>query len=267
MNLQISNSEDIGVRPDLLWVDVDLIKVDASYQREENETHVHSILKNFNWRYFQPVTLAHRPDDSFLVVDGQHRVAAAKMHPAITKIPALIFNSDGEAKDEAMTFVEINGKRKGITPIEKFHAKLAAGDVDALALKNSMDKLDCFVAEYKGHKGPNVTNAVVACTKAVKRCGAKNFEAAIRTLRQTWPNELDVLRSVLVTSLSELYRFNENMDEFHMSTELKKLGMAELFSLTRSLVKLGGGGIKSIAQVLVKTYNKTASKDNQIKEF
>ncbi|NRA86447.1 MAG: ParB N-terminal domain-containing protein [Rhizobiales bacterium] len=265
MKLELKNSENVGELPELGWVNVDLIKVDRAYQREESEKHVNDILKNFNWRNFQPVTLALRSDDTFNVVDGQHRVAAAKLHPQITEVPALVFKSHDEVKGEAKTFVEINSKRKGISAVEKHIAAIAAEDPESLALNIALEEVNCIVARYTGDKGLNVVVAVTACKKSIKQHGVKNFKAAVRTLRQAWPTDIDVLRAVLITSLSHIYKYNPEMDEFHMAAELKKHGMAELFNLARALIKMRGGGTAlSLKQVIVDLYNKTMPRDGQI---
>lgn len=266
MRLDLRNSEDIGKTPDLVWVDVNLIKVDKNYQREENAKHVDNIVKHFNWRKFQPVTLAQRPDGSFNVVDGQHRVAAAKLHPRVIDIPALIFESSGEIVDEANIFVEVNSNRRGITPIEKHIAAVAAQKPESLGLNAALAAVGCQVADYKGHKGGNVTNAVAACMGAIRKNGEDSFKSAIRTLRQAWPTDIDVLRAGLINSLSTLYNHNQEMDEFHMAVELKKHGMAETFNLSRALIKMGGGNMSSLMQVMVNLYNQTAPNNRQIRK-
>jgi hypothetical protein len=75
-------NRNVGELPELTWVDVDLIDVDESYQRDADGRRVGRILESFRWDHFGAVVLARKPDGRFAVTDGQHRVKAAKLHPS-----------------------------------------------------------------------------------------------------------------------------------------------------------------------------------------
>lgn len=51
-------NREIGARPELQWVSVDLIDVDSNYQREVKPQLVDRILKKFSWAKFGAIVLS-----------------------------------------------------------------------------------------------------------------------------------------------------------------------------------------------------------------
>jgi len=120
---------DPGEVPVLDWLDTQTIDVDARYQRGLDEARVERILASFAWDSFGAIVVA-PAGDRYHCIDGQHRLEAAKRHPKIAHVPAVIITSRA-VEGEAATFVTVNRDRKNVSQLEMYWAELAAGNPEA----------------------------------------------------------------------------------------------------------------------------------------
>lgn len=123
-----------GVPPSIEWVQVQDLLVDGDYQRsiesEASQRLIAAIAAHWDWRLCMPLAVSRRGDGRY-VIDGQHRLAAARLRPDIPHLPCCIATYEGPA-DEAAMFVAANRARRAINRLDDFHAALVAGDEDAL---------------------------------------------------------------------------------------------------------------------------------------
>ena len=127
-------STDLGPSPTLDWIPVAKLSVDRRYQRElgdKNRAHINRIVREFNWLFFQPICVAPAATGGgYLVIDGQHRLEAAKKHPLIDKLPCYVVAAP-DVQKQAEAFVALNARRIGITRLHRFWAAEASGDATA----------------------------------------------------------------------------------------------------------------------------------------
>lgn len=129
-----------GSLPVLQYCTPAQLAVDPSYQRElDASSHklIAAIAAGWDWNLFQPLVVAQRLDRSLWVVDGQHRLEAARLRGDVEQLPCVIF-MPGDPADEAEVFVQLNTKRRPLSAYALFNAGLAAGDEQALALDTLM---------------------------------------------------------------------------------------------------------------------------------
>jgi hypothetical protein len=129
-----------GTMPVLQFCTPAQLKVDPSYQREldrDSRKLIGRIAKGWDWNLFQPLVVARRHDGTMYVVDGQHRLEAARLRGDVQQLPAVIFYP-ADPTDEASVFVELNAQRRPLTAYALFNAALAAGDEQALSLDGIM---------------------------------------------------------------------------------------------------------------------------------
>lgn len=107
----------IGNMPSLQWCRLDQLQVDDAYQRSidtpGSQSMIRTIARNWNWDLCQPLFVARRSDTRLYVVDGQHRLAAARMRSDIDQLPCIVSLTDGPAQ-EASLFSEFNRHRRSI---------------------------------------------------------------------------------------------------------------------------------------------------------
>lgn len=135
-NSVVEPSADVGALPGLRWIDKNLIEVDRRYQREisfHGVRHINGILRDFQWRYFQVITVTPGKNGKFMAIDGQHRWRAAMRHPKVSNLPCVVIE-EVDMQQQAKVFEVMNGKRLAISALQRFHVGVAAGDPKAMRI-------------------------------------------------------------------------------------------------------------------------------------
>ena len=121
----------IGNMPSLQWCRLDQLEIDDAYQRSidtpGSQSMIRTIARHWNWDLCQPLFVARRADAHLYVVDGQHRLAAARMRFDIDQLPCIVSMTDGAAQ-EARLFSEFNRRRRPPSQLDLYFADLAAGE-------------------------------------------------------------------------------------------------------------------------------------------
>jgi hypothetical protein len=123
-----------GPAPQLMWVSIDELSIDLSYQREigkRGAQNIRQIAENFDWSKFAPIIVAPKEGGGYAIVDGQHRCRAALLR-GIERVPCQVVQAD-RAK-QAQAYAAVNGNVTQTTPQQLYHARLAAGDPQALLI-------------------------------------------------------------------------------------------------------------------------------------
>jgi ParB-like nuclease domain len=258
-------SSVIGAKPDLLWVPVDKIRVDHNYQRDIRSPRVRQILREFNWSQFQPVMLAEQSDGTFTVFDGQHRVAAARLHPAVSEVPAAVVRLDG-SQAEAAAFLGVNVNRTAVGTVEKFWAGIEAGDASMVRVRDVLARAGCEVIQAHGIKAAaNRTHAVTAIERAIRSYGEQAVVLACETLSSAWSKDTNALRGVFISALARLFHNNKGViQKDRMRIKLASSDSKAMASAAEMLRKIGGGDAAlNLSKAIVEIYNKGLSQ-NQI---
>lgn len=132
----ITRPETYGPAPDLRWLPIERLVVDPAYQRDLNKQsarHIRSIVERFDWRLFSAVIVSPVPGGHFAIVDGQHRTTAAALC-GIDSVPCQVIQAD--AGMQARAFEAINGKVILVSKLAQYKASLAAGDPEALQIRD-----------------------------------------------------------------------------------------------------------------------------------
>lgn len=257
-------SADLGEKPSLQWVPVDQIRVDHNYQRELRPGRVAQILRDFNWAHFQPVMLAEQEDGTFTVFDGQHRVAAARAHPAVQEVPAAVVRLE-QSRDEAGAFLGVNVNRTAVSTVEKYHAGIEAGDAAMMAICAVLEEAGCEVIAAIGVKpAANRTSAVTAVGRAIKTYGDAAVTEACKTLVEAWPKDTGALNGVMIQALARIYRNNRRfISRDRMASKLRSKDRKILTADAETIRKIGGGDAAlNISKALVEIYNKGLQRDH-----
>lgn len=177
--------------PSYDWVKPSDLYVDESYQRPLSEDRVWQIATTFTWRLFNPLWISDRGTKMY-VVDGRHRLAAASILGAklIPQIP-IERRRMASVEEEAITFVELQEKRRKITSAQRFAAKLVARDPHALILQSLIRKHGFKVrSESFGGSALNAPKdeiTAVGTLEKIYRAGGKTrVDSVLAVIREAW---------------------------------------------------------------------------------
>jgi hypothetical protein len=132
-----------GPAPMLQWLEIDLLVVDDSYQRElkaGNWKAIHRIATGFRWSRFSPVFVAPVEGGLYAIIDGQHRVHGAKM-AGIESVPCQVVHMTRQ--EQAAAFAAVNGEVTKVTAWQVFKAALTAGEGWAVEAASAASEAGC----------------------------------------------------------------------------------------------------------------------------
>lgn len=179
---------DAGPAPMLQWITIDQLRVDSSYQRDitpDGRRSILSIIRAFDWRRFAPVVVAPIEGGLFAVIDGQHRTTAAAAL-GIEQVPCQVVVADRRAQADA--FAAINGSATKVSTMSLYHARVAAGDPEALAVSGVCEAAEVIVLRSNRvssllKRGETVAPA--ALFDGLRRHGRDTLITALQCITQT----------------------------------------------------------------------------------
>ncbi len=138
-----------GMRPSLEFRPIPDLHIDESYQRSidngPSQALVRRIAVGWDWSLCQPLIVAKRDDGTLYVIDGQHRLAAARLRNDIWDLPCVVVASRS-ADEEAAAFVALNRERRALGRLDLFKAALAADDGEASLIMDALTDAGLSVA-------------------------------------------------------------------------------------------------------------------------
>ena len=158
-----------------------LLFIDHDYQRALTSGRVLAIARDWSWIGCGVIMVACRPGEvRYMVMDGQHRKAAADKRADIDELPCMVFKAD-EIKAEAGGFLIANTLRRPLSMVERFKALNITEDWAAAVVEE--------LARMSGRDiSRNSSSKTLTCVGAVMEC-AQNDE---KRLRAIWPTIVEL---------------------------------------------------------------------------
>lgn len=179
-----------GRRPVLQNCRIPELEIDPEYQRTIerrcSQALIRRIARDWDWRLCRPLVVARRRDggeERFFVVDGQHRLAAARLRGDLYDLPCTVVEYADPA-EEAAAFVALNQQRRPLGPIDLFKADLAAGDEETRAVIAAIEAAGLSLAPHLTSTAwkPGMIGNVGGIRKARKDYGADVADRALVVL-------------------------------------------------------------------------------------
>lgn len=240
----------IGKMPSIEWVHTAELTVDQSYQRsidnEGSRRLIASIAANFDWRLCAPLVVSRRPDGLKVIIDGQHRWAAAVRRGDLLQLPCCLFTYDNP-EDEARMFIVANRARKPMNRLDDFHAALAAADEDAVEIQRLVTEAGLSMARNTSStawKAGEVafTSSIAA---ALRRQGPAVVSAALTSIAEAYEGHPLTYGASIFGALTKLFANPpEGFDPDDLVPTLKRFDMAALGEIVRGL---SGGDSRAVA--------------------
>ncbi len=246
-----------GTMPSIEWVHVTDLTVDRSYQRsidnEPSRRLIASIAANFDWRLCAPLVVSRRSDGTKVIIDGQHRWAAAVRRGDLLQLPCCLFTYENP-EDEARMFIVANRARKAINRLDDFHAALAATDEDATEIKRLVAEARLTIARTTSSTSwkPGEVAFTSSIAKALRRHGESIVSAALTAMSEAYEGQPLTHGASVFGALVRIFANPpEDFDPDELVPVMKHFGMSDLGEIVREQ-KGGDARAAALAKVLVR---------------
>lgn len=188
----------LGRMPVLQFVPPAELSVDPVYQRSldtgPSQTLIRRIAQFWNWDLCQPLVVSRRRADDgerFFVIDGQHRLEAAKLRADIAQMPCVVVEYTSAA-DEAASFVHLNQQRRPLTKLDVFKAAVASEDPEAMAIVAAMADAGLTVAPHSNYTAwkPGMVSNIGGIERVWRSTGEQVTRRALSIVAEAWRGEV-----------------------------------------------------------------------------
>ena len=236
----------------ILMVNVYALNVDNTYQRPAVMQKVSKISRDWSWIACGAITAVNR-DGQMFVIDGQHRVLAARK-ANIGEIPCVLFNSESR-KQEAIGFLDVNTFRTPITGEQRFKTQIVTEDETTLFVKSTLERLGVTLEKGKGANSPM---SMSGFSWAVRN--AKKDKYAF-TIVMEIAAVMGIDTALKVRVLDAMIYFHKfaslPIDDTKVKSKIINLGMDVISNQIRKTVAINGRGSQLIyCQALLFLVNK-----------
>lgn len=245
-----------GYRFELLQIT--LIQIDDVYQRTESlvTSRIKKIASDFDMLRFGCLVIGHRGDDSYWVVDGQHRFLGA-VKADIVEVPCLIFESSGR-EQEASLFRSLNMDRTRVGAYGIYKAALAYGDPISKGV-------DVLLRKYGLDMGAQLRDGVFKCASSVMSsyqsgvldkvlCVISRCHRVGDGRSEEWKHMFGT--DIFVSVLTALFKqHGEDVDMSHLCDRIRsRLGVVAWRRMCAEQAGTGGNRAAKILPVFVSEY-------------
>lgn len=206
---RIKYNPPLGNLPALQYLLPQQLQIDDSYQRTiespASQTLIRKIAAHWNWDLCQPLVVARREAGELFVIDGQHRLEAARLRGDIQQLPAVVVQYPSVA-DEAASFVHLNQQRTPLKPPQMFHAALASGDRTALAIRAAIDAAGLHLTQSSQLEtlAPMTINNVGGLLRMWQRVGPGAAAEALQVLAAAFAGRKLIYAGTLYPGLAAI---------------------------------------------------------------
>jgi hypothetical protein len=184
----------LGSLPVLQYCSPEQLQIDPAYQRSlevpSSQTLIRRIAVHWDWGLCQPLSVARRIDGGLYVVDGQHRLEAARLRGDIQQLPCVV-TMFASAAEEAASFVALNQQRRPLNRLQLFRAALAANDQEAATINRALASCDMWIGSSNdlSIQKPGALTCVAGLENCLRVHGSATLTAALEILSQSFKGE------------------------------------------------------------------------------
>ncbi|WP_305970883.1 MULTISPECIES: DUF6551 family protein [unclassified Mameliella] len=170
------------------------LQIHPAYQRKISRVgmkRITQIITGFTWARFGALCVARDDDGTLWVVDGQHRMIAARALQ-LTAVPCVI--STATLQKQAGDFEGINTTRTTVASIDRFRARVVQGDEVAVKVHQMLETLGISTDVAAGCSlRPTETRATAKLEKLIRKAGEGTVFTALETLIEAQPEQTNLL--------------------------------------------------------------------------
>lgn len=167
------------------------------YGRPLSVPKVQRLARSFELEAIGTLYLSLRSDGQYAILDGQHRIAAARLR-GHTKLPALVFIDLSYEQEAALYFKFATVNQQ--TSLDKFRARLEANEPLAKDIEDILNSLGLHVS-FSGQAEGGV-QAISTLESLFRKGGRGHLRAVLTTIYRTWQGAPRAYNSGILNGLS-----------------------------------------------------------------
>lgn len=195
LNVRPKCNAILGELPVLQYCAPEQLRIDEGYQRSleaaSSITLIRRIATFWDWGLCQPLYVSRRSDGALYVVDGQHRLAAARLRADVWQLPCVV-RSFESAEQEAAAFVALNQERRPLNKLQIFKAAMAAGDFEASQIVIALEDAGLRIASSTNLETclPGAVSNVGGLQNCYRVHGVQVLTVALDVLAQSYKGQV-----------------------------------------------------------------------------
>ena len=236
---------------------VEELFVDHSYQRPADMSRARQLSRQWDRRLAGVIEVSDRGagcHPRYAVIDGQHRLSAARLCDPVPVLVASIHEGLSVA-EEAALFDRLNRERRRPSTWDHWRARRAAGDRDILAIETVVSALGLQIA-------PAPREGNVRCTATLEKLaalgGAELVAATLQLIVNVWDLRLDAYDAPMVHALGLIgHHLRDRVDQHRLVDTLMGVTPLQIKTHTAALgaTLTGTLGVRTATTIMV-LYNK-----------
>lgn len=241
-------------KPEMRQLQISNLIVDPNVQRSLDRSRVARIADDLDLDAIGIITVSHRGNGSYHVIDGQHRVEALRLAGGDgERVSCRIFN--GLAVEEEARLFRLLNNTKSLQALERFRVRVIEGDPVAVSIH---DILSRHGWKLTGGVGDGAFAAVAAIQRIWERDQAA-VERTIVTITRAWGHASIASNGHLVEGIGLVYaRYGEAVNDASLSDRLARYagGPGRLIGAARGLQDTYRFTVSvAVADIVVELYN------------
>jgi hypothetical protein len=218
------------------------LRIDSTYQRPLNAKRATQMAAAWDDNLAGTIIVNERDTGGLWVVDGQHRLAAARL-AGIEWLDAEVHSGRTPA-EEAELWWRHNHFRASPKVINIFNARLAAGDEEAESIVAAVKAAGVEInLSNPSTKAPNQTIAVGMLQSIHGELGPLGLTRVLRVLRTAWPETREALNAVPLSGVGGFLYVYQSHPRFDYDRLAPKLGERPCSTFIRRAAELTAGGV------------------------
>lgn len=238
------------------WIKLNMLNIGQPYQRPIKAHKVSDIVANFNAYQLAPMIVSKREDDTFWVLDGQHRVRALRQMEWTNQEVLCQVLTGLSYEDEAELHGLYQVKRSTHTPIELYVTFLEAKRPLEVGIQTILDRYDLGVGRNRNES----TVGVIGSVEALRTIYLQDPELLDRVLNvvvEAWGKETDGYHGNILRGLAlVMQHYPKTLNDKWLINSLQHTRPTVILAKAKEQQRVSNApAVNNVGVVIVVSYN------------
>lgn len=244
---------------------VDALNIEHSYQRPATKK-MEAIGKNWNDNLVGYPVVSLREDNSYWIIDGQHRIGGARI--AGKSHIACDVRTGLSLLEEARLFDELNGQRSQVTAVDRYKAKMFYNDPEALEVTNIVQSYGGEITVKLNDTSKRAIRSVSQLFRIYEQEGGERLKEVLAIINEAWGAiDYDTTNELTLAGINQfLSRKAGKHDRARLVSRLNTEGVTQIKRMAHAHSQIfGGSGPVNFYRAMVEAYNRNMPQRQRIK--